>query len=285
MSTLKRDGRVQTSPSHHLGHLPSPSNKLRDLSMPHVESFNYFLDKALDLAVDAIPGQEITLGDANKTHISWWIESVKVDQPTKNDGSSSKQLTPRECRERGMVYSGAMTGIFQYSIDGGNPIRLQRSLGMLPIMVLSNKCRLKGKSPEELIAIKEEAMEFGGYFIVNGIERVMRILQVPRRDYATAVERSAFKNRGPTYSDKAVTMRCARPDQSTQTVSLHYLNNGSATLRFAIRKQEFLVPIMVLVRALGDCTDIEVYNRLLQGEVNRNIHTHTLLIHRTTSLS
>ena len=46
----------------------------------------------------------------------------------------------------------------------------------------------------------------------------MRILQVPRRDYALAVQRNAFKNRGPLYSDKAVTMRCARPDQSTQTV-------------------------------------------------------------------
>jgi DNA-directed RNA polymerase I subunit RPA2 len=48
--------------------------------------------------------------------------------------------------------------------------------------------------------------------------KVMRILQVPRRDYALAVQRNAFKNRGPLYSDKAVTMRCARPDQSTQTV-------------------------------------------------------------------
>jgi len=50
------------------------------------------------------------------------------------------------------------------------------------------------------------------------LRKVMRILQVPRRDYAVAVQRNAFKNRGPLYSDKAITMRCARPDQSTQTV-------------------------------------------------------------------
>jgi len=45
-------------------------------------------------------------------------------------------------------------------------------------MVLSNRCRLKGKSPAELVALKEEASEFGGYFVVNGIDRVVRILQV-----------------------------------------------------------------------------------------------------------
>jgi len=49
-------------------------------------------------------------------------------------------------------------------------------------------------------------------------------------------------------------------------VALHYLNNGSATLRFAIRKQEFLVPVLVVLRALSDCTDMEIYQRLLQGE-------------------
>lgn len=45
-------------------------------------------------------------------------------------------------------------------------------------MVLSKRCRLRGKSSSELVALKEEASEFGGYFVVNGIERVVRILQV-----------------------------------------------------------------------------------------------------------
>jgi hypothetical protein len=39
-------------------------------------------------------------------------------------------------------------------------------------MVLSNRCRLRGKSPLELQSCKEEVNEFGGFFVVNGIERV-----------------------------------------------------------------------------------------------------------------
>jgi DNA-directed RNA polymerase I subunit RPA2 len=135
-------------------------------------------------------------------------------------------------------------------------------------MVLSSKCRLRNKTPKELMTKhREEASEFGGYFIINGIERVVRLLQVPRRNYPMAIERTAFKNRGASYSAKAVTMRCARPnDQSTQTVTLHYLETGNVTLRFSLRKQEFLVPMVILLRALAECTDIEIYERLLQGD-------------------
>lgn len=52
------------------------------------------------------------------------------------------------------------------------------SLGDLPIMVCSARCRLRGKGPEEMVALREEATECGGYFIVNGIERIIRLLQV-----------------------------------------------------------------------------------------------------------
>ena len=76
--------------------------------------------------VKAIPAQELTVGDANKTKLTWWLDSVTIGQPTKNDGSSSKQLLPRECRERGMVYGAPMTGVFKYAINEGDQHRLER---------------------------------------------------------------------------------------------------------------------------------------------------------------
>ena len=76
--------------------------------------------------VKAIPAQELTVGDTNKTKLSWWLDSVTIGQPTKNDGSSSKQLLPRECRERGMVYGAPMTGVFKYAINDGDQHRLER---------------------------------------------------------------------------------------------------------------------------------------------------------------
>ena len=52
----------------------------------------------------------------------------------------------------------------------------------------------------------------------------------------------------------------------SQTVTLHYIEAGSEMLRFSLRKQEFLVPMVMLLRALAACTDIEIYERLLQGD-------------------
>jgi DNA-directed RNA polymerase I subunit RPA2 len=276
MPASSRGDGVQTGPSHALGSMPRYPGKLRQLTQPHIESFDYFLREGLHEGVKDIPQQDFFVGTADmdtseKTRVRWWIESVTVGAPSKNDGSRSSQLLPRECRERGLVYGAPLRGSFAYCIGEGDDapvIRTTRNLGLLPIMVLSSACRLRGMGPRELAeAHKEEASEFGGYFVVNGIERVVRLLQVPRRNYPMCVQRSAFKGRGANYSDKAVTMRCARcTDQSTQTVALHYLNTGACTLRLSIRKQEFLVPLVVLLRALGECTDLEIYTRLLMGE-------------------
>ena len=40
-------------------------------------------------------------------------------------------------------------------------------------------------APKALVRHKEEAQEFGGYFIVNGNERIVRMLIMPRRNYVS----------------------------------------------------------------------------------------------------
>jgi DNA-directed RNA polymerase I subunit RPA2 len=81
----------------------------------------------------------------------------------------------------------------------GLSLSVNSKAGELPIMVMSNKCCLRSLSPKKLVAYREEATECGGYFIMNGIERVIRLLQIPRRNYAMAIERSRYgKNIPPT---------------------------------------------------------------------------------------
>ena len=38
---------------------------------------------------------------------------------------------------------------------------------------------------------------------------------------------------------------------TTVTNTLHYLTTGGASLRFSARKQEFLLPVVLVLRALG----------------------------------
>ena len=74
-------------------------------------------------------------------------------------------------------------------------------------MTRTVRCHLNGLSPKQLVGKHEEAHEFGGTFICNGIERVIRMLQIPKRNQIMAIERSSFRKRGPNYSQKACVSR------------------------------------------------------------------------------
>ena len=50
-------------------------------------------------------------------------------------------------------------------------------------MVKTDFCNLKGMGMKELINMKEECNDFGAYFIVNGIEKLIRMIVIQRRNY------------------------------------------------------------------------------------------------------
>jgi DNA-directed RNA polymerase I subunit RPA2 len=255
--------------------------RLKHLVAPHVDSFDYFLDHGLTAAIDDLPRNEVKLEGGPVVRL--FFKHAAIGKPKKRGETSQEVLTPRECRERGISYGGDMqvTVGVQIENESGDMtnIDISTSLGDFPVMVQSSRCHLNGLSQLQLIRFKEEANEMGGYFITNGIERVIRLLQVPRRNYPLALERASFKNRGSSYSDKAVTMRCARPDQSSVTVTLHYLNNGGSTLRFVLRKQEFLLPVIIVIKSLVEITDKEIYDRIVQSD-----HANTFLTSRVELL-
>lgn len=67
-------------------------------------------------------------------------------------------------------------------------------------------------------------------------------------------------------------MRCVRDDGFAQTLTIHYLTDGNCVLKFVYQKQEFLVPVYVLLKALAPSsaasdgsTDALIYNRLVKG--------------------
>jgi DNA-directed RNA polymerase I subunit RPA2 len=130
-------------------------------------------------------------------------------------------------------------------------------------MLKTKRCHLEKLSPARLVAAKEESEELGGYFIVNGNEKLIRMLIVSRRNYPMAIIRPSFKNRGPAYSEFGISIRSVRPDQTSQTDVLHYLNDGNVTFRFSWRKNEYLVPVMMVLKALVETNDREIYEGLV----------------------
>lgn len=132
---------------------------------------------------------------------------------------------------------------------------------------------MRGHSSSELVRRHEEPEEFGGYFIINGNERLIRYLILPRRNHVISLLRPSFANRGPSYTQYAVQIRCARPDQSSVTNTLHYLSNGSAMLRFSWRKQEYVIPIMLILKALIGASDREILEHVMMQDYENTFLT------------
>ena len=191
--------------------------RLQALFAPHVHSFDYFLDEGLSRCVAGLEAQELA-HPAGGPRLRFWLESVKVSKPMRVEPGllESKPLYPAECRERAVSYKGAMHGFFCYQVGDGEPERIERRLGLMPVMVRSKLCHLHGLSGRGLVAKHEEGGECGGFFVCNGNERAIRLLIAPRRNHMMAIVRPSFKNRGPDYTPNAVTIRCVRPDGTSQ---------------------------------------------------------------------
>jgi len=167
----------ETCPSFRRGHVPSVEDveRLRTLSMPHVDSFDFFLDTGLKKAIQDIVPSELDIVDPKAPDVNldevdtvqFWVENVKIKSPIKSEatrGGMGSKLTPRECRELGLMYAGQISGDFCYQMiqrrNGvkikGRIVKLQKQFGNMPIMVMSQACHLKDMTPTELVKMKEE---------------------------------------------------------------------------------------------------------------------------------
>jgi len=132
-------------------------------------------------------------------------------------------------------------------------------------MVGSALCHLRDVGRGELWELGEESLDMGGYFLCNGLERVVRMLIAPRRHYILALHRGAYQNRGALYTTAATLLRCVRPDLTSQTVRCHMLTDGCVNFAITIRRAEYFIPVGLLLKALVETTDREIFERLGSG--------------------
>jgi len=133
----------------------------------NITSFNNFIEKRIQEIVEEISETidneefKITLG------------KIKVGRPQiiEADGSSSLIL-PYEARLRNFTYSAPIT--LEITVKKDEQVDSEVvEIGRVPIMVKSKACNTHGMTKEELIKNYSDPEDTGGYFIVNGNERVM----------------------------------------------------------------------------------------------------------------
>ncbi|MEA2003517.1 MAG: DNA-directed RNA polymerase subunit B'' [archaeon] len=218
-----------------------------------IESFNDFIDKRLQQIVDDIGEVKIDLPTQENLVIRFGKVMIGPPEINESDGST-KTLKPMEARLRKLTYSSTlyieMTPVFE---DVEHETTFV-NIGDFPVMVKSNLCPLAGLPKEEMVAAGEDQYDMGGYFIINGVERVLilfediapnRLIFQRKKDEINA--RIDSKNRG--YIQRHVFER---------------KEDGMIVARFA-NITTTPIPVVALIKALGIESDKNVIEAIFKG--------------------
>lgn len=115
------------------------------------------------------------VGEINNRPIELKLKNIMVQTPITVDHTRTiKPLYPSEARQKMLTYEGTITvDVHEYNNDVLEMIHYTIPIAKVPIMVKSKACNLLKHTEEEQIRLGESVKDPGGYFIINGIERVL----------------------------------------------------------------------------------------------------------------
>ena len=141
------------------------------IAKQHLNSFDEFLKKGLQEIIN-----EIDHIDIENAEYPYKIQlgRIQFKQPRmmELDGSVT-HITPTEARLRNVSYVAPLMLEANVIEDGKTLESRFIHIGDIPVMVKSEACILRNFSEQKLIDHAEDPSDPGGYFIINGSERVI----------------------------------------------------------------------------------------------------------------
>ncbi|KAF7457580.1 RNA polymerase 1 beta subunit [Cryptosporidium felis] len=253
-------------------------DRLLSAVWPHIESFNVFLSSGLRNIVKNLPKIyidsgfvqdecELNASYAPREYLEIGVVSAKIGKPLfGNSDSSGAKLTPQHARNGHISYSAPLWLEFEaYNSSTETSTKHNIYAGTVPIMVKSSNCHLFGLGPDELVKKGEDPNEVGGYFIINGNERVIRYVIQQRCNYPTGLKRPRFATFDAFGSEYAILMRSMRDDGTSTANYLYGTSDHQCIYRILLNRQEWLLPFWPLLMAVGSIYDSSVLrSKILQ---------------------
>ncbi|KDE07885.1 DNA-directed RNA polymerase II subunit RPB2 [Microbotryum lychnidis-dioicae p1A1 Lamole] len=265
----------------------------KTLVSQQIDSFDEFVNNTMQELVDE--GASLIL-DQNMQHTGKAGDVTKryelnfgqiyLSKPTMTEADGTvSPMFPNEARLRNLTYSAPLyidmkkrvmvqdgeeidskTGELQWreekdDVDSGEDEKIY--IGKVPIMLRSGFCILNGLAERDVLELNECPYDKGGYFIINGSEKVLIAQErmATNRVYVFAKSqpspvtflaeiRSAVEKGGKTISSMQVKMMRRTEKQSGQTIrtSLPYIRAD--------------VPIVVVFRALDIIPDKDILEHI-----------------------
>ena len=140
----------------------------------NIQSFNNFLEKGLQEVVEENKEAEPAIIPHNIEKFKIRFGRITVGKPEITEADGSKRpIYPTEARLRKISYYAPIYLEVSTYINDVQRESFIAEIGKMPIMLRSKYCHLHGLSREDLIKRGEDPTDPGGYFIINGTERVI----------------------------------------------------------------------------------------------------------------
>jgi len=223
----------------------------RGLVRLHLDSYNEFIKKGLQQIIDEVKRIEVKVAGVSIPGFYIELGKVEVGEPRIKEAKGFNiKVTPNECRLRGLTYSAPIYLEMELYKDG-NPIGKEKiEIGDIPVMVKSEKCSLSKLNREELVQAGEDPDDPGGYFIINGTERVI----VAQEDLAENRILLDVSQRSSSATHVAKVISAIPGQRSSVTVE----RSKEGILYITFPAVPGRIPLFIVLRALGLKTDQEI---------------------------
>jgi DNA-directed RNA polymerase subunit B len=222
--------------------------KEKGLVRQHINSYNDFIAKKLREIIE-----EESIVQTSSPNFYAVITDVRIGNPQVRefDGSINTSITPLECRIRNLTYAAPVyvnIVLVEDGIKSASPEPIL--LCEIPVMVRSVKDPTSTMDEKTLREIGEDPRDPGGYFIINGSERIL----VAQEDLAPnrVIVDYAKEGLNVTHMAKVVSATTG------YRVPIILDRHKDGTLHISFPAVTGKIPFAVMMRALGLESDYEI---------------------------
>ena len=211
-----------------------------------IQSFNNFIERGMQEVIEENKEAEPTIIPHNIEKFKIRFGRISVGKPEITEADGSKRaIFPMEARLRKISYTAPINLEVSTYINDVQRENFSAEVGKMPIMLKSKFCNLDKLSREELIKVGEDPTDPGGYFIINGTERVIvNVEDLAANSFVVELNKGNFSGR---FFASAGSYKI--PHQFERK------KDGIYYLSFTRVKQ---MPIIIILKALGLTKDEEI---------------------------
>ncbi len=213
----------------------------------NIQSFDHFIENGLQEVIEENKEAEPTIIPHNIEKFKIRFGRITVGRPEITEADGSKRpIFPMEARLRKLSYHAPIFLEVSTYINDVQRENFVAEVGKMPIMLKSKNCNLSPLSREDLIKKGEDATDPGGYFIVNGTERIIVNVEDLAANMFAVEKKKTGEFVGRVFASRG---------SFKIPHNFEHKKDGLYYMSFTRVKQ---MPIVVILKALGMVKDEEI---------------------------